>query len=107
MANHLAGLRAALAEAEPVDDVIQSTLEQSHERVARVAFAFYSFGEVLAELAFEDAIVVLDLLLFAQVLPIIGEFTAAGLVHAGWVFTSLDGALGRVAARSLKEQLKA
>jgi hypothetical protein len=50
---------------------------------------------------------VFDLLLLAEVNAVIGELSAALLVHAGGVFTSLDRALGRIAARSLEEELQA
>ena len=66
VANHLAGLGAAQAEAEAMDDVVQPALEQHHQRVARVALAADGFLEVLAELALEHAVIMLDLLLLAQ-----------------------------------------
>ena len=36
---NLPGLGAALAEAEPMDDVVQPAFEQAHQRVAGVALA--------------------------------------------------------------------
>ena len=77
VANHLAGLGAALAEAQPVDDVVQPPLEDRHQRVAGVALALHGFVEVLAELALEHAVIVLDLLLLAQVDAVVGQLAAA------------------------------
>ena len=77
VANHLASLSPALAEAEPMDDVVQPAFEDHHQRVAGVALALYGFMVVLAELAFEHAIIVLDLLLLAQVNAVVGELAAA------------------------------
>ena len=48
-----------------------------HQRVARVALALDGFVEVLAELALEHAVIVLDLLLLAQVDAVVGELAAA------------------------------
>ncbi len=83
VANHLAGLSPALAEAKPMHDVVEPALQQRHERVARVSLALDRFVKILAELAFEHAVIVLDLLLLAQVHAVVGELAAALLVHAG------------------------
>ncbi len=54
-----------------------------HERVARVAFALDGLVKILAELPLQHAVIVLDLLLFAQVDAVVGELAAALLMHAG------------------------
>ncbi len=107
MANHLAGLGTALAEAKPVDDVVEPAFEQRHERVARVAFSRYGLLKVASELPLEHAVIVLHLLLFAQVLTVVGKLDAALLVHAWRMLATLDRALGRIAARSFEEELQA
>ena len=62
---------------EQIRRVVEASLKERHQRVARVALTLYRFLEVFAELALEHAIVVLDLLLFAQVLTVVGELSAA------------------------------
>src|SRR5262249_30548679 len=62
---------------------------------------------VFAELAFEHAVIMFDLLLLAEVLAVVSELSATPHVHAGRVLTALDRALRRIAARALEEKLQA
>ena len=58
------------------------------------------------ELALENAIVALGLLLLTQLHTILAELLVSRIaVHAGSVTTTLDGALVRVAAVALQEEL--
>src|SRR6476620_2212520 len=98
VANDLPGLGAAQPEAETMHDVVEATFEQDQQRVARVALALRSASKIVTELPLEHAVVMLDLLLFAQVHAVVGELAAALLVHARSRFAAFDCALGRIAA---------
>jgi hypothetical protein len=63
--------------------------------------------EVLAELALEDAVIMLDLLLLAEMDAVVGELAASLDVHARRRLAALEGALGRIATGALEEQLQA
>src|SRR3954470_11393082 len=89
-----------------MDDVIETALEQDHERGAGVAFTLYRLVEVFAELPLEHAVIVLDLLLFAEVDTVVGEFAATLLVHARSTFASFDCAFRRIATRAFEEELE-
>ena len=56
VADHLAGLRAAGAEAHAVDDVVQAALEHAEQVLAGDALLMRGLLEQVAELAFEDAV---------------------------------------------------
>lgn len=61
--------------------------------------------EVAAELAFQDAVEVLDLLLLAEVDSVVGQFPTTKRVHPRRCLPPLERALVRVAAEALEEQL--
>ena len=106
--HQLPGLGAALAEAEPMHDVVQPALQAALISASPVLpLLFDGMVEILAELPLEHAVVMLDLLLLAQVNAVVGELAAALDVHARRRFAALDRALRRVAARALEEQLQA
>ena len=78
--DQLPGLGPRLAEAQPVDDVVQPAFQQHHQRLAGVALCLVQPGEIAAELPLQHAVVVLHLLLFAKVDAVVGQLAAAGLV---------------------------
>jgi hypothetical protein len=58
-------------------------------------------------LALEDAVCPADLLLLAQLEPVLTDLAAADAVLAGRAGTTLEGALLGIAARPLEEELGA
>src|SRR6478735_6718295 len=71
--DELARFGARRAEAHAIDDVIEARLEQAEQVRAGVALAALGFGEVAAELALENAVHALDLLLLAQLDAVVGR----------------------------------
>jgi hypothetical protein len=67
VANELTRLRPTEPEAQPMNDVVETAFQQAHERVARIAFGAFGFGEVRAELTLEYAVIVSYFLLLAEV----------------------------------------
>src|SRR5882672_1093703 len=103
--DHLPRLGARAAHAQAVDDVVEAALEDLHEVLARVAGLGDRLVIVAPELALHDAVHLLGALHFAQVDAELRQADALRAVHAGRLVLFLDGALGRVAARPLEEQL--
>src|SRR5690606_4732499 len=60
-------------ETHPVDDVVEPRLEQLQQVLAGVALAALGLLEIAAELPLEDAVHALDLLLLAQLQPVVGR----------------------------------
>src|SRR5690606_21539430 len=90
VSDELAGRGAADGEAQVGDDVIQPALEQGHEHVAGVAGASAGHFVIAAELALEDAVVPLDLLLLAQPDRVLARLAPAVLLLAGRAVAALD-----------------
>ena len=88
--DQLARFGAGRAEAHAVDDVVEARLEQHQQVRAGVALAALGFGEVAAELALEDAVHALDLLLLAQLDAVVGRAACPRCGRAGraWSRTS-------------------
>ncbi len=63
--------------------------------------------EVAAELALEQAVVALGLLLLAELLAVLAGLAAALAVHSGGIAAALEGALSGVAPVALEEELLA
>ena len=91
--NQLAGAGPVRREAEAMDDVIQAALHDAQQRFAGVFRRARGQREVAAELALEDAVEALELLLFAEADAVFARLAAAD-VHAGSGVAPLDGALG-------------
>ena len=87
MGNQLTGLCAAAGDAEAVDDVVETGLDEFHEFLTGDATATGGFGVEFAELALEDAVGVFGFLLLLELDAVLGEFAAAAVlaVHAGGV----------------------
>jgi len=94
-----------LAEAQAMDHIVQPTLQEAHQLVARVAFGAFGSLKVAAKLTLQDTVVMLHLLLLTQVQTIVGHLAAAVLLLSGRRFASLDATLGRIAARAFEKQL--
>jgi len=78
MRDELAGLSAGNREAHAIDDVVEAAFEQAQQVLARVALLARSLGVVRAELALEQAVDALDLLLLAKLGGVIGQLALAG-----------------------------
>ena len=79
----LSGLTAGIGEAESVDNVVQTTLDEAQQIFTGVAAGTGSLLVVGTELLLEDAIDELDLLLLGQlhgVLGLLGSSLAAGVL---------------------------
>ena len=94
--HQLARFGAGGAEAHAVHDVVQAGLEQEQQVGAGVALAAVGFLEVAAELALQDAVHALDLLLLAQLQAEVGGALAGGAA----VLAGLGVELGLVADAS-------
>ena len=105
--DELAGGRARRREAHPVDDVVEARLERAQQVLAGHAGAVLGGDEVVAELALEHAVGLADLLLLAQLQPVLADLAAADAVLAGRRRAALEGALLGIAARALQEELGA
>ena len=64
-------------------------------------------GKLAGELAVQQPVEALELLLFTQAGAVFRGLRTAGTVHAGSLVATLDGALGGLAARALEIQLHA
>ena len=114
MAHELTSFSTRGAEAHAVNNVVEAAFQQSKQDFAGVAGAAASFCIVAAELAFENAVGTLHLLLFTQLRTVVRKALAGGLaVLAGLHLCALDlgvkgtaGALqievGTLAARELQ-----
>ena len=105
--DELAGGRSRRGEAGAVDDVVEPQLERAQQVLAGHAGAVLGGDEVVAELLLEHAVGLADLLLLAQLQPVLADLAAADAVLAGGRRTALEGALLRIAARALQEELRA
>ena len=74
--DQLAGGRAALGEAEEVDDAVETGLEELEEALAGDAALALGDGERAAELALEQAVDVTELLLLGEADGVFGELAA-------------------------------
>ena len=81
--------------------------KKAQERISGVSLGADGLLEVAAELAFEHTVVMLQFLLLAQVNAVVGKFATTILLLTWRIAATLDSALGRVAPKSLKEQLHA
>src|SRR5262245_56599318 len=106
VAHELPRLRTRGGEAEPVDDVVEATLEQLQQRDAGDAAGPLGRLEIAAELIFEHAVDALDLLLLTKLQAVAGELRLPRLAMLpGREVALLDRALLGVAALTLEEQL--
>src|SRR5690606_7483189 len=88
VADQLARGRAGHGEAHAVDDVVQAGLQHLQEVLAGVALAGGGLLVIVAELALQQAIDALDLLLLAKLERVVRELAAAG-AGAGTVLAGL------------------
>src|SRR5690606_16122064 len=101
--HQLARGRPGHREAHAVDDVVEAGLEQLQQVLTRVALLGRGLLVVVAELALQQAVDALDLLLLAQLDGVVGELAAtragAGAVLAGLLLQlalRVEGAGGRL-----------
>ena len=81
--NRLPGSGTRRGKADPVDDIVQTALQQRHERLAGIALAPLGPREIGAELALKNPVIMLDLLLLTQMEAVLGRL-AAPLLHHAW-----------------------
>ncbi len=105
VADELPRLCARGREAEAVDDVVETCLEDAQQVLARDARATRRLLVVGAELLLEQAVVAARLLLLAQLLQVLALLDAAAAVLARRIAAALDRALLGQAALTLQEQL--
>ena len=105
--DQLAGLRAAHGEAEAVNDVVQAALADGEQVLAGLAGTALGHVEVAAELALEEAVVPLGLLLLTHLLAVLGGLAPALTVLSGGVGAVFHCALLSVAPVALEEELLA
>jgi len=105
VAHELAGLRTGARPAGAVHDVVEALLEQAEQVLTRGTLLTHGLFVGVAELALEDAVDVLRLLLLLQ----LGEVLAAGVATAGApVGAGREGtALERLAALLVLEDVGA
>src|SRR5271170_646963 len=77
--HQLPGLRPRSAYAHPVDHVVQTAFEHHHQVRARGAFLAFRLFEIVAELAFQQPVGALHLLLLAQLHAVAHHLRFAGL----------------------------
>ena len=105
VAYQLAGHVAALGEARAEHDVVQAALEQLEHGLAGPAVLAGRLFVVAMELALEDAVDPLGLLLFPDLLQVLAFLGPVPAVLTRRVGPDLDRALRRVALRALQEEL--
>src|SRR5580765_6820513 len=103
--HELPGLRARSGEAEAVDDVVETRLEDPQQVLTGDAGTARRLLVIRAELLLEQAVVAARLLLLAQLLQVLALLDAATAVLARRVAATLDRALLGQAALALEEEL--
>src|SRR5206468_2221910 len=104
--HQLPRLRPGCGEPHSVNHVVQPAFEQLQQRLAGDAAVALGGLEVAAELIFEHTVDALHLLLLAQLHAVAHHLGLARLaVLSRWKVALLDGALLRIAALSLEEEL--
>src|SRR5205085_5577037 len=106
VAHQLPGLGARGRETEPVDDVVESALEELKQRLAGDATRPVRHLEVAPELSREHTVDAAQLLLLAQLDRVLGELRPRLAVLARRIVAALDRALVGVAALALQEELQ-
>ena len=105
--DHLARAAARRGESDTGDDIVEPPLEGEEQVLARVAARALRPLEGKAELAFEHAVVALELLLLAELEPVGRDLAAAPGAHAGGEVAPFERAPRGVAARALEKKLGA
>ncbi len=85
MGNELAGLGAAAGDAEAIDHVVETGLDEFHKLLTGNATATGGFGVEFTELTLENAIGVFGFLFLVELDAVLGGLAAATVlaVHAG------------------------
>src|SRR5579883_3057628 len=106
MGDELARLRAAVRQVQPVDDVVQTALEQLQERASGLTRNAGRLAEIVLELRFVYAVIAAHLLLLAQLPAVLGDFLtllALRLLPRSGA-SALDRTLFRQAAVAFEEK---
>src|SRR5262249_30762006 len=103
--DQLPRVRARVRESAQIDDVVEPPLEQLDEVLARVALLAVRELEQAAELALEDAVDSLGLLLLAKLVAVLAALLARPGVLTRRVGPLRDRALHGLAAGALEEEL--
>ena len=89
MDDSLPGLRPRLGEAGAANDIIQPPLTDGENLLARIPLLRGNLVVVAPELLLQQAVVMLDFLLFLRSQPPVGELSALN-VHAGRIIAALQ-----------------
>src|SRR4029077_9161517 len=103
--DELARLGPRGGEAEAIDDVVETGLEQPQQVLAGHPALPVRLLVVGAELRLEQAVVAAGLLLLAQLEQVLGLLDASAPVLSGGIAPALDGAFLGQAALALEEEL--
>jgi hypothetical protein len=106
MENHLSSRRAGWGESDPVNDVVETTLEKGHQHLAGVSLAPLRPGEVRAKLPLENAVIVLDFLLLTEMEAILRRLSTALLDHARRSAAAFERALPGVTSSSFEKEFQ-
>src|SRR5579862_6806877 len=104
--NDLSRLRERTCEAEAIDDVVETPLEQHQQVLTGDPVHPLRLGEVIRELPLHHPVDALDLLLLSQANRKFRETRAGLAVCAGRIIAPLDRALVTVASLSLEEEFQ-
>jgi hypothetical protein len=88
-------------------NVVETTLEERHQRLPSIALPPLGPGEIRPKLPLQDTVIMLHLLLFAEMKAVFGRLATPLLDHARRRRTPLERALARVTATTLEEKLEA
>jgi hypothetical protein len=107
--NELPGGLSRRSEIQLVDDVVQSPFQQLEQGLPGISLYSLGFVEVPHKLSFEQSVVPLNLLLFAQADSVFAVPSSAPTVHAGREIPLflLDRAFSHFAPDAFEHQLHA
>src|SRR5262249_14394377 len=91
MAHELAGGRARIGKAQVINHVVEARLQDLQHLFAGDAAALERAFVNAPELAFEQTVIITQLLFFVQAHPVVGDFASGlGAVHAGRIIAAFE-----------------
>ena len=104
MQHQLTRLRAGAGEAQTINHIVQAGFEQTEQVFTGNARHLLRHFEIVAELAFQHAIVTAGVLLGTQLLAVFGNLLASLAMLAGRIGAAVNRALLGIAALALQKQ---
>ena len=104
--NQLAGFLAALSHAHSVNHVVKTALQKDQEVFTGHALHLCGSVKIASELLFQNAVISLCLLLFAELKTVFLHVSSAIGVRSGRVGTSVKRALSGKATVALQKQFR-